>query len=305
VGPQWVMARHHFVPQFLLRRWAKNGLLVCYSWVAGAERVIENPRVSVASACQVEDLNAFYGVPRASRNSPEDEFFTPQGDTPAASALETMLSGGVRSLTKDQRRAFARLLVSFGVRTPETLRDMGPKEFRKAMETATDRSGGPPALEAIVDLQIEAAMPAYERNVPLNIAMDLSGDPQKCAAVEGMEWWLRRFDNHSVLIGDRPLLANCDMPYPCGIPLNDPNCLIVLPVAPDTVFFASANPNTRAKMRLLPVGKLARAVNEETIVRAKEYVYAHDTSMRSFASEKIAARQETRTPSLLEDLTQT
>jgi hypothetical protein len=81
------MARHHYVPQFLLRGWATNGKLYAYHWNDGAKRVIENDKASVASACQIRDLNAFFGVSKAQRDFPEVGFFTPKADTHAADAL--------------------------------------------------------------------------------------------------------------------------------------------------------------------------------------------------------------------------
>jgi hypothetical protein len=49
------MARHHFVPQFLLRKWASEGKFVGYHFEPGANRVIENPNALVASACQIKN----------------------------------------------------------------------------------------------------------------------------------------------------------------------------------------------------------------------------------------------------------
>ena len=77
--------------------------------------------------------------------------------------------------------------------------------------------------------------------------MELSTDPQKLATVEGMIWWIRRLSRPSILIGDRPLLTSPRAPCPCGILLDDPSCLIVLPIAPDAIFFASANRKTKDK----------------------------------------------------------
>jgi len=106
------MARHHFVPLFLLRRWAVNGI----SFEPSVGRVIENARAIVASACQIKNLNTFFAVPAAQRDFPETQFFTPCVDTPAATALDVMLAKGVSALTEAQRMDWTRLLVSFGVR---------------------------------------------------------------------------------------------------------------------------------------------------------------------------------------------
>src|SRR5262249_47979896 len=59
-------------------------------------------------------------------------FFTPVVDSPAAIALRVISKEGLSALTPAQRLDWARLLVSFGVRTPEALRDTGPNETRAA-----------------------------------------------------------------------------------------------------------------------------------------------------------------------------
>jgi hypothetical protein len=102
---------HHFVPQFLLRRWAEDRRFVAYYYEAAANRVIENGKATVASACQIADLNTFFGVHVSRRDFPERGFFTPHIDTPAAEALEVMMKGGVQALTITQRRAWARQIL--------------------------------------------------------------------------------------------------------------------------------------------------------------------------------------------------
>jgi hypothetical protein len=144
------MARHHYVPQFLLRGWATNGKLYAYYWNDGAKRVIENDKASVASACRIRDLNVFFGVSKAQRDFPEVGFFTPKVDTPAADALHVLLVSGVRALLPEHRTDWARLLVSFGVRTPEALREMGPAETEKAFTLVEAAAKGPPKDEANV-----------------------------------------------------------------------------------------------------------------------------------------------------------
>ena len=114
------MARHHFVPLFLLRRWAVNGI----SFEPSVGRVIENARAIVASACQIKNLNTFFAVPAAQRDFPETQFFTPCVDTPAATALDVMLAKGVSALTEA------------GLDPPACVfwREMDPKEVAKAFD---------------------------------------------------------------------------------------------------------------------------------------------------------------------------
>jgi hypothetical protein len=189
--------------------------------------VIQNNKAAVASACQVADLNTFFGLPESQRHFPETNFFTPRVDTPAASALDVILKNGIRPLTTKQRFDWARLLVSFGVRTPETLQQMGPLEVTRAFELVEAAAKGLAQDEQKVTAHIQANMGRYKRNFPLNAAMELSTDPQKLTAVEAMTWWTRRWTRPAILIGDRPLLTSPRMRYPCGIPLDNPTCLIV------------------------------------------------------------------------------
>jgi Protein of unknown function (DUF4238) len=71
------MARHHYVPQFLLREWATNGRLTAYYFETASGKVIENAKAAVASACQIPDLNSYFGVHLSQRDFPETGFFTP------------------------------------------------------------------------------------------------------------------------------------------------------------------------------------------------------------------------------------
>jgi hypothetical protein len=210
-------------------------------------------------------------------------------DTPAAIALQAMLSKGISALTSKQRTDWCRLLVSFGVRTPETLRSMGPAETKKAFALVEARASRPTAAERRVSEMIQQGMPTLAHNFPLNIAMDLSTDPTKLAAVDGMTWWIRRWTRPGILIGDRPLLTFPRAPYPCGIPLDHPSCLIALPIAPNAVFFASADSKSKDKVRGMTPSKIAFIENEETILRST-IVYAADKSLASFVMPRVEGK---------------
>jgi Protein of unknown function (DUF4238) len=213
---------HHYVPRFLLKHWATDGRLVSYFFETQSGKVVENRKATVAHACEIANLNVFFGAHVSQRDFPETGFFTPHVDTPAATALRVMLETGVRALTPKQRMDWARLIVSFAVRTPEALREMGPQETKKAFELVEAIAKGPPEDERKVTALIEANIETFKRNFPLNVAMDLSTDPKKLAAVDGMAWWIRRWVRPAILIGDRPVLTFPRMRHPCGIPLDNP-----------------------------------------------------------------------------------
>ena len=181
------MARHHYVPQFLLRQWSNSGRLVAYFYESRASKVIENDSATVVSACQIRDLNIFFAVPKHQKDFPETKHFTPVVDTPAFHALHVMLKKGVGAPTHKQRIDWARLLVSFGVRTPEALRQMGPDETKKAFDLVEAGARESPEERRKVSAVIQQNMKTFERNFPLQAAIDISQDPAKLAAVDGME----------------------------------------------------------------------------------------------------------------------
>jgi hypothetical protein len=234
-------------------------------------------------------LNAFFSVPKSQRDFPETKFFTPRVDTPAASALDVILKEGIVALASKQRFDWARLLVSFGVRMPETLQEMGPREVARAFDLVEAAAEDPVQDEQKVTAFIHANMERYKRNFPLQAAMELSTDPEKLRAVEAMTWWTRRWTRPAILIGDRPLLTSPRTTYPCGIPLNDPTCLIALPITPTTVFFASASRRTRNKMRTMSLGRIGSIINEETIWRST-CVFFLNKSLSSFVMPKVAGK---------------
>jgi hypothetical protein len=203
------MARHHFVPQFILRGWSDDGQIVSYRWINQAEKVHQNAQQSVADACQIPNLNDYFGLPRDQRDFPETKFFTPKIDTPASIAHDIMLRDGLSALTPAQRTDWAGLLVSFGVRTPETLRQMGPDEWTKAIVLMKNNRAEDADGEVIVDQILDDARNQLRRNIPLNVAMDLAADPVKRMQLRDMTWWCRKSDRDNVLIGDRPLRRGC------------------------------------------------------------------------------------------------
>jgi hypothetical protein len=105
-----------------------------------------------------------------------------------------------------------------------------------------------------------------------------------------MEWWLRWFDRNKLLISDRPLLAYPGTRYPCGIPLDNPDCLIALPIAPNIVFFASANRETRTEIRRRAPSKIVHAINTETVMSCVDFVYGCDDSLGSLFDRNSSGR---------------
>lgn len=291
---------HHFVPRFLLNRWADNNsncMVHSFWWEEYPQKVLQD-RISTKTACQEEDLNAFHGVPPSQRNAPEDDFFTPRIDTPASKVLRHMLSEGIETLSFEQRERWARFLVALGVRTPEALREKGYSYTRKALGNAKEKANGPPDMEAHVSQIIEQNMASLQKNMPIQTAMALASDQEIIPSVMAMTWWLRKFDRDDILIGDRPLLATPRTTLPCGIPLKAPNCMIVLPISPNTLFFASCNPRNISSHRKKSEGRLVCIINEETVTCARKYVFCQNLKSKNRIFALIEKKMHVACPPL-------
>ena len=108
--------QHHYVPEFLLKQWATDGVLNGYWWDAKSCRLTckqQGPK----AFCKELDLLLLEQHPEG-RDILENKFFGAI-DTRGALGREQLLDGGPKSLNEDQRCDIARLLLSLEVRRPE------------------------------------------------------------------------------------------------------------------------------------------------------------------------------------------
>lgn len=285
------MADHHYVPQFLLRAWADNkGYVRAYFYVEEIGEA-KDGRKNVRSICQEEDLYTYAQMNGAARYSPETEFFTREIDNPASVAYQRLMSDGIEALTWEQRMAWARFLISLAIRRPEIVRDRAPSMLRMIIDQAPMprveglQDSDPETLAALIDHYF----PGRLNDAALDSMIGLIRDNRKAAYVAQMKWWTRRIEGHELLLGDSPLLTRPEHHRRNGIPLNDPTTLLILPIAPDRVFFASSAAQIRHDVRLVHPTKLARQLNVGSIIKCFEHVYG---TRRTNLLEWVARRFE-------------
>lgn len=280
----------HFVSKFLLRNWSVDGTLIAYHWDSYTEHLIAEPK-GLDTICQQRALNTMFGVPPAEKRAVEDHF-TRRVDTPASQALKMMLAEGVGALPASYREAWAKFLIGLPARMPETLGAYGAEEAEKSLKEACSIR---PIDVAMVDdiaanMAIAANMKKYKRNFVRKIAVGFTEDRTKIDPILSMYWRIVRFEAGKILLGDRPLLANPPTARPCGIPLNNSNCVIILPISHDAVFFAFWNPKQRIKLRRVSRRRLAETINRESIARCARHIFSFDCSQQSFIEPLIIQR---------------
>jgi hypothetical protein len=239
----------HYVSKFLLPPWATDGQMVSYSWDPHRKAVREDTRAGLNKHCAIRGLNNLRPVGDNEERSVED-YFTQEIDTPAAVAHRTMLKSGIRALTPTDCQAWARFIVALPVRSPETLLNAAPVEAERALRDVENIGWGSREDHAVANGRIRRDAGKHRHNLPRLVARGLSRDPDKLNRVLEMKWSISRWERRAILIGDRPLITQQRTRLPWGIPLDDPQCLIALPISPDAVFVATFDLKSQNKRRI-------------------------------------------------------
>jgi hypothetical protein len=113
--------RHHFIPQFYLRAWARGDgrLTWFYRPHSKVEAVSRYPKAVGFDT----NLYAYEGVPEDKRQILEKELFHPV-DTHAAETHKLLLGGKLNALSNENRVHWARFLLSTQLRTPFGLQEL-------------------------------------------------------------------------------------------------------------------------------------------------------------------------------------
>ena len=135
---------HHFIPQFLLRRWAVNDcrLVRFYRPYREVKAVLQAP----AGVGYRRDLYRLEGWPAESVTAIERKYMGPVVDDPAAKALDALIARDERLFTPDVRTAWVRFLMSLRVRTPQSVAAVAD-EWKKRLPEAI--AADPEVYEAI------------------------------------------------------------------------------------------------------------------------------------------------------------
>ncbi len=266
--------KHHHVPVFYLSRWIGGD---------GKIHVIRNIDGKIVRSRNTPDYLGFEyylysyheDFDAADRAEIETKFFKPL-DNEGARIVSKMIEGG--SLEKRDRILWAQFLTSMKIRTPENVEKI--------------RTEGQSALVR----EIESAQPDYAKlkqhtdpatavdwlrvNRPGLIESFGVGQVPKIASNAKAMQDVLSFSSHIVDFSNSsmPLLTS-DRPCVYTEGLDEPNCVIALPLSPRHAFFAF-RPNSNAQRSLMqtPISLLAAAMNESVVGQAVTRAYSQSES---------------------------
>lgn len=260
--------RHHYVPQFLLRRWTNtSGKLHVFSQRNG--RLVNTERAPRSTGF-VDDLYAIaegvFGFPA---DLIERKLFG-KIDNDAAVALGKLEAH--EGFTLDDQIAWFFFLSSLRIRQPDTLRFLRTTalDYVKSSMTAKDKVAfaGDDAL----------SMSWFEQNFPdgLEAKSLTSWLPGMIAhdgvldAFESLSWFTREFAVAA------PKLLLSDMPLHWDAGLDNPDLLIQLPLGPSRVLFGTRTEEAQQFIDQLAVPELIRRINRASISSSIEYIWASE-----------------------------
>ncbi|CAG4892216.1 DUF4238 domain-containing protein [Paraburkholderia saeva] len=273
------MARHvyhHYVPRFLLEGWSTSHQLTRFQWVRGT---LEVRKVGTKRIAGREHLYALHHVPDDPQFV-EREFMGPLIDDPAARVYRRMLASR-DALSDNQRSVWTRFLMSLRVRAPDVidrLRDDAADELTRRLVEQPDgydalRGSGDPAT--LFDF-METHRPGFIADFGIRMLPDLMNHAPIAQKIFQMYWWTQRFDAATVD------LLTCDRPLIITPALNDPGCILALPLTPRLAFFATHTLDVAKRVGSTPASRLARALNQDTVRVADRQVYGANDRQAEF-----------------------
>ena len=281
-----IAKKHHFVPEFYLKRWAcSDRQLVEFQRHHGG--LVKAKRKFPSETGFVKFGYALQGFPPETASVLEETFFKPV-DTRASEALAKM-EKGVSRFTDAERVAWTQSLLSLVHRHPERIEQLRQMfdtitfQISKAEQRRWRRERRPEDPKML----IEAMRSDQEKNADrwqrrgLGLMTSAISSTLVGTHIANMQWATL------VLPPNAPALLTSDMPVHWFQPLTNDGCHILLPIGPKRIFFAVNNQETAVFLRSRPPIQMVSFLNEQAVRRAKSFVYGLSDARLSYVQERM------------------
>jgi Protein of unknown function (DUF4238) len=280
--------RHHYIPQFYLRRWcSQDGRLAYYAW----EKSRASPKTDlVCRRVDPRDIAAeknLYALARTADKQAFEKYVNGEVDDAGARALQEIVAGRVEELTSEDRAAWARFFVALPVRNPEAVADIKQSSSSNLLKRVRATMAETEDFEKLWDgvLKNDEEIAFLHENYGLFVIEELCLNPQYHEIFTKMHWWTMDLSS-----SDYALLTS-DRPYCNFRPASHPQTLIYVPVSPSLAFFASPDPAKPAQLERYCARKgvkhMATMLNTRVVSWAWKYVYATDDTQSRFVKNRL------------------
>lgn len=133
---------------------------------------------------------------------------------------------------------------------------------------------------------LERQQPGLVEDFGVRMLPDLLNHEPVFKTIYEMYWWTHSFKSSSIelLTSDRPLIVTPN--------LDEPSCVIALPLTPRLAFFATHSLEIAKRVTSKPVSQLARALNQDIVRLAREYLYSQNNNQEKFVRKYFAPQAE-------------
>lgn len=266
--PQGPPNKHHFVPEFLLKRWKGPDGSIC-RYFRNAVGEIDCKPASPGGMGYGQGLYSTEGLRPEHKQQVETLFMQPL-DTEADRVHQRLLDGEVGALSDEQRCRWAGLIMSLWFRTPGEVAGI-----RAAVEALYDSGIGRslPGSDELIEL------PDTVRNeLAMQVMMRAIDDGDRGRELINMHWDVIEIDrSREFFISDSPLSQPSSFAR-----LGAPASYIAMPISPTKLFIAANSPTLSGAMRKLPQRELVARQNRAAVGQAEHFVGATSRAADKF-----------------------
>jgi hypothetical protein len=259
--------KHHFVPQFLLRRWTDaSGKVRVFEVKAG--KLVSDARAPEYTGYE-EDLYAVDGRGLGIETHHFEETLFGPIDNNAANALKKIENK--EELSEGEHQAWTTFLASLRVRSPDTIDYLRNEAVERLRAKLAERDQATlPADWPSTEIWADKHFPGLIENVGLTFLQRMIDHPQIMQTFETLNSWCYKFSD-----SDPPLLLP-DLPLHWEGKLADPDFWIMMPIAPDRAFFGTRNERTADRLTELGAVELANQLNRASVASAVRRIWSRE-----------------------------
>jgi Protein of unknown function (DUF4238) len=283
--------RHHFLPEFYLKQWAKeDGRLVEFSKPYG--NAVKPRRTHPGGTGFIPRLYALDGMPDNLAHDLESKFLSPV-DSRAAEALVALRAG--TNFSELQRLAWSSFVATLLSRMPEDIALL-KNLIKELVETVLpslqptfDKSKSITETRTFRELADEFIDNSGQRAI--SFARKIMSNDRLVRGIAAMEWSILTFGSSKfeLLTSDRPVIYTNV--------LGHPQSHIVLPVGPRRLFVAAKDRALIRSFREMGQDALVAATNAGVTESADRYVYGSKDTQLRFVQNRMGSA---KVPTLVE-----
>lgn len=284
--------RHHYIPQFYLKRWVKSdGRLYQFKRDHGQ---IWKKEVFPAATGYMDKLYGMQGVAEEDAQFFETAFFKPVDDL-AADALTLMEKHGnsVQWDTK-HRSAWSRFIFSLLMRCPEDI-ELFKRTWKHQLPNE-DAVEWEARYQEVRGLNHTGSFQSFIESLPagslefssMKSFIRLIDDESIGQKINDMHWHIMDTSGagYDLLSSDRPVIMTNGLLIPQGH--------IALPIGPKRLFIASHNKNVIREIVNTPLNKIVKESNENVTEYAQRFVYANSDTQIRFIQNRMSTKKRER-----------